>query len=102
MFSLTGRTLCGVGVFASHTPVRELSSPVSGGGEMESGGPPLHPLVSVFLSYFFASRLAAREAGQPGAGRGGAAVRVGEGTGRDSDLLFTGDAGCLGWGWTGD
>lgn len=65
-------------------------------------GPPLHPLVSVFLSYFFASRLAAREAGQPGAGRGGAAVRVGEGTGRDSDLLFTGDAGCLGWGWTGD
>lgn len=37
MFSLTGRTLCGVSVFASHTAVGELSSPVSGGGEMKCG-----------------------------------------------------------------
>lgn len=38
MFSLTGRTLCGVSIFASHTAVGELSSPVSGGGEMENRG----------------------------------------------------------------
>lgn len=35
----------------------------------------------------------------PGAGRGGAAVRGGMGTWSAVPFL-TGDAGCLGWGWT--
>ena len=98
VFSLTGRTLAGVSVFRqSHCSGGALSPALSLGG----GGGPLAPLprpsrppqLSIF-SHFLASCKAAGEAGGAGPGR--------EEAGRAAaGWLFTGGAGCPGWGWTG-
>lgn len=75
MFSLTGRTLRGVGVFPSHTAVGSSPALFPGVGEMRAeswflfgGPPPTGERLLLLLLGFPGSLLLPREALRPGAG----------------------------------